>query len=213
MEGPGFHEGVAVAAEGGLVKAPGFNEGLAVAAVASIAGSAIHSILPLFLPPDTAMRFTVVGLGLGYLLYLLARSPVRVGRVLALAVWAAVAVGTWLWSPPWPIYLAGHLGTIWLIRSFCFHGGVLAALADLILNTLAVALAFWALTHTGSGLIVLWCFFLVQALFAFIPQHPVRRQAGPTRPSPETAGNAAAESFETAHRVAETALRALASKV
>jgi hypothetical protein len=179
-----------------------FLEGAGIALAASIAGSVAYTALSA-VAGGGALRPVVTGLALGYVLYLLARSPGRVGRVTALGAWGAAAVLVWLAAPPLALFLLLHIGGLWLLRSLFFHSSLFSAAADLGLSLLALAAAVWALVHTGSLLLGIWCFFLVQALFVAIP---------PSLARPAVAGRDEGEDpFEHAHRVAETAVRRLTS--
>lgn len=182
------------------MNAPGFWEGAAWALAASLIASALATALGLLLPQALVLRLLIAALGLAYVLYLLGRSAEKTGRLTTLAVWLAVAAAAWFWSPPWPIYLLAHIGSLWLVRSLYFHASLSAAAADLVLNGLALALALWAVANTASLFWGVWCFFLTQALFGAIPQPGLR---GPTEP--------AADRFRHAHRAAEAALRRLSS--
>jgi hypothetical protein len=178
------------------MRRPGFLEGVGFALAASLAGAAAHAALAA--AGTGSLRLTIAGLALGYLLYLLARARVRTGRVTALAAWGLAAVGLWLAAPPLPLFLLLHGGLLWLVRALFFHGGFLAALADLGLVLAGLAAAVWAAAGTASLLLAVWCFFLVQAAFAAIP--PGLPRPRPEREPPEDA-------FERAHRAAEAALR------
>jgi hypothetical protein len=149
------------------------------------------------------LRLVVTGLALGYAIYLLMRSPGRVGRVTAIAAWGAAAVLIWLAAPPLTLHLLLHVGALWLLRSLFFHSSLFSAGADLGLGLLALAAAVWAVVHTGSLLLGIWCFFLVQALFVVIPASLVRSSAIGRQPGEDP--------FDHAHRVAEAAVRRLSS--
>lgn len=184
------------------MRTPTFLEGVVVALVASVAGSVLQAALT-FLGGTGASWLLIALLGLGYALYLLWRSPLRVGRVAALAAWGAVAGLLGLAAPSLALYVALHVAALWLLRSLFFHARPLAALADLALSGAALAAGLWAFAHTGSLLLGLWCFLLVQALFVAIPQGaPARRVA---------AAPPADDRFETAYHVAEAAARRLAT--
>jgi hypothetical protein len=177
---------------------PTFLEGVGVALVASLAGAAAHTALSAA-AGGGMLRLVVSSLALGYLIYLLVRTPMRVGRVTAFVAWWLAAAGLWFATPPLALYLLLHVGLLWLIRSLFFHSSLLSALADLAIGLLALAAGVWALVHTGSLLLGIWCFFLVQAGFVAIPAGPIgRRQA--RDPLHE-------DGFERAHRNAEAALR------
>ena len=182
------------------MRTPTFLEGALVALAASLIGSVLHTAMT-FLGLTGAPWLLVGSLGLGYALYLLWRSPVRFGRVAALAAWGAGAGLLGLAAPSLALYVGLQVAALWLLRSLFFHARPVAALADLVLSGGALAAGLWALAHTGSLLLGLWCFFLVQALFVLIPQGSAPRRV---------AGTLAAEDrFETAHRVAEAAVRRL----
>jgi hypothetical protein len=184
------------------MKTPTFFEGVTVAVVAALAGGALHAALALLLPGTGVLRLVIGALALGYLVYLLSRSPEPVGRVTALAAWGLAAGTLWLLHPPLVIYVALHVGLIWLARSLHFHSGPLASLADLGLSLLGLAGATWAAVQSGSLALSLWCFFLVQALFVAIPRRPVARARAASTPE---------DRFERAHRAAGAAVRKLSS--
>jgi len=188
-----------------MKKQPTFLEGVAVALAASFFGSAAYATLTWLFPNAGALRLTLAGLGLGYVIYLLSRSQERVGRIAALTVWALTAGATWLVQPSLLLYVLVHLSLIWLIRSLYFHAGVLCTLADLGLTSLGLAAAIWAAAESGSVFLSIWCFFLVQALFVAIP---TRLNRGPGANPP---GGAEPDRFQCAHRSAQAALRKLTS--
>jgi NAD/NADP transhydrogenase beta subunit len=185
------------------MKRPGFFEGALLALALSLVGSLAYGALNLIFPAALVLPLVIAGLSLAYLLYLLHRSPERVGRLTTLAVWFVMAALVWLWPLGLPLYVLAHLGTLWLVRSLYFHGSLTAAVADLMLSGLALIAALWAIGQTGSLFASLWCFFLVQALFSSIrgPAHGAQGTAGP---DPE-------DRFGQAHRAAEAALRRLSS--
>ena len=187
------------------MKQPTFPEGVAVALAASLAGGAVYSALDVVFPGAPVLRLLIAGISLVYVIYLLGRSPERVGRVTAVAVWLIVAGVLWFTHPPLPLYLCMHLGAIWLIRSLYFYSSMLSALADLGLNSLALSAAIWAITRTNSVFLGIWSFFLVQALFVVIPKQAFRR-SGANR-----AGQVGTDRFQHAYRSAEAAVRKLSS--
>jgi len=187
------------------MKTPTFLEGVLVALVASLVGSVLFTALAPSLGSAAVLRLLISGIGLGYLLYLLRRSRERVGRITVVAVWGLAALALWLLHPPFALYLALHIGLVWLVRSLYFYASVLSALTDLGLNGLALATAIWAITHTGSLFLGVWCFFLVQALFVAIPHELGAKGARqPSAANPD-------DRFQHAHRAAEAAVRKLSS--
>jgi hypothetical protein len=187
------------------MKRPHFLEGVVVALTASVGGGVLYGVISTLFPGGGVLRLLIAALGLGYILYLLRRSPERVGRITVPAAWLGMAVVTWFSAAPLAIYVLVHLGAVWLIRSLYFYSSVLSALADLCLSGLGLAVAVWALLQTGSVFTGLWCFFLVQALFVAIPATLPRRPGSqPQHPDEE-------DRFQHAHRVAEAAVRKLSS--
>jgi hypothetical protein len=150
-------------------------------------------------PPREALALTAAALGLGYLLYLVARSSERVGRVLLVLTWLPITAATLALAPGvWSLVLV-QLGLIWLARVWCFQGTPTAALLDLGLILTGAAAALWAGVHSGSLFLAVWCLLLVQALFGAIPARPGHRTSG--------AEAAAPDPFDLACRSAEGALR------
>ena len=180
---------------------PSFVEGAGVALMLAVAGGVSFVLLVPLLAGGVVLKGVVAVSTLAYLLYLLARSGARAGRVTAVVAWAMTTVAAWWFAPSLLLYLLAQVGFVWLLRSLLFHGGVLAALADLGLTVLGLAAAGWALTRTGSVGAAIWCFFLVAALFVAIPAHFPRRAA--------TDDDVVPDRFQQAHRTAEAALREL----
>ena len=178
---------------------PSFLEGAVLALAASIGGSILYSGLDYLLGPGLAVRLLIAALGLAYLLYVLMRSEARVGRLVSLAAWLLLAVAAWLLTLPLSLYLLAHVGAVWLLRALYFYPSPLPALADLGLQGLALAAALWALSHTASPLLGIWCFFLVQALFI-----PLGAGKAPLERDRE-------DRFQHAYASAEAALRKLSS--
>lgn len=182
---------------------PGFLEGALVALAASLTAGALFATLALPLSAVPALRWVVALVAFGYLIYLLGRSRARVGRVSAVLVWTLVSGLALALHLPLPIFVLIHAGMAWLVRSLYFHGGLVAALADLGLTLLGLAAGVWALTQSGSLFLAVWCLMLVQALFGAIPADLGQGGA--------TAAQAPDDAFERAHRGAEAALRRMHS--
>ena len=185
------------------MKRPTFFHGVIVAAVLGFFASAIVATLTPFVSLGAVIRLVIPALGLSYLLYLFSRSEERVGRVITLSLWSALAAVTWWIAPPLPLYLLIHVGAIWLVRSLYFYSGVLPALMDLGISTLSVSATVWAISRSGSVFLATWCFFLVQALFVTIPPAVKRAREDKGNEVPDN------ETFEHARRNADQALRQL----
>lgn len=182
---------------------PSFLEGVGVALViAAVAGMTLSALSPPW-SMSAVLYPLVAAVAFAYLIYLLRRSRERVGRVAVVVFWLVGAGVLWLAQPPLLLYVAAHLGMIWLIRSLYFHASVLSALADLGLSGFSLIAALWAANQTGSLFMTLWSLLLVQALFVAIPAS-FRKGAGA-----DDAGES--DEFQRAHANAEAALRRLTS--
>lgn len=180
-----------------------FLEGLGIALIASICGGALLlGLAPWF---TWSFMFKLIGTGIagGYVVYLLIRSPRRVGRITVLTTWIFLATLAWLFVPSALLLIALHLCMVWMIRSMYFYNSPSAALIDLILCGLSLAAAAWGFRHTGSLAIGIWCLFLIQAVVAMIPSDFRSSTHPPAGRSTES------KRFERAYRSAEWALRKL----
>lgn len=137
-----------------------------------------------------------------YLTYLIGRGRTRAGRItltflcLLLLGWGLLA-GTTLAS-----MAAGGAALIWLVRSLTFYSSLIAAGADAFLGVLALGAGAWAFSVSGSTVAGAWCFFLVQALHAFIPSRFGPRDL-------KQAQDVSGDRFSRAHGAAEAAIEAL----
>ncbi len=179
--------------------------GLVLALALSLAGGAMFVALNSMLAAGAALRVLVMLLAAAYLTYLLAGSRQRIGRMATIVIWCAVSAALWFAWPPISLYVLVHVAMLWIARSLYRYSGFLPVLADLCLNALALAFAYWAATRTGSAFIALWCFFLAQALHVLIPEQirNIRRRT----PAPDSG-----QAFGQAHRSAEDALRRLVAQ-
>ena len=185
------------------MKRPTFIHGVIVAAALGFFASAIVATLTPFVGLASVIRLVISAAALGYLVYLFSRCDERLGRVLTLTLWSAMALVAWWIAPPLPIYFLLHVGSIWLVRSLYFYHGILPALMDLGISALSLSATVWAVTRSGSVFLATWCFFLVQALFVAIPPKVKERSES------QHVVKADNESFEHARRRADRALRQL----
>jgi len=183
---------------------PGFLEGVVVALVASMTVSISVAVFDWLLPLGILVRVLISLAGVAYLLYLFSRCREKVGRMTALSVYVSMVIATWVFMPSIPWVVIAHLGLIWLIRSMYFYSSVLSALLDLGLTVLSVVGAVAAYLHTDSLFLGLWCLFLVQALFTWVPSNWQRQSAQKKSPVEN-------ERFDVAYRAAENAVRKLAT--
>jgi hypothetical protein len=185
------------------MKKPTFFHGVAVAVVLAFAASAVIGALTPFVGIGSVVRLVIPAVSFAYIIYLLRCSAERLGRITVLALWSALAVATWWYSPSLPYYVFVHVGAVWLVRSLYFYTGIFPALMDLALSAMSVTAFIWAISRTGSVFLAVWSFFLVQALFVAIPSSIAKRK--------ETGGSPAIDSaqFDRARRQADHALQQL----
>lgn len=185
---------------------PTFWQGAVVALVLSLLGVILHALMEPVLRNATEVKVLIGFLSLAYTGWLLFRSSQRSGRLTGLLLWAVAATAIWWLAPSLELYLLAHIGTLWLYRSLLSYASVLSAVADLGLNALSLATAAWAASQTASLFATLWCFFLTQALFVWIPANWHRKQAAVSQPRED-------DPFERAHQTAEAALRRLSGQL
>jgi hypothetical protein len=186
-----------------LKNPPSLALGLGIGLVLSVSGAAILTALAPLVGWGSALRAVVALLGLAYVLYVLGKSAERVGRVTTVVLWLGVSAAAWLAPVPFVGYVLIHVGLVWLVRSLYFHSGVLPATADLGLTLLGAAFGVWAANRSGSAMLALWCFFLVQAFHVLIPAAIDGRAQ--QRPVDDDLR------FGRAHAAAEAALRRLST--
>jgi hypothetical protein len=175
--------------------------GIGAALVLTAAGAAVLAALGTLMGPGAALRAVIALMGFAYVLYLLASSEERVGRISTVALWLCAAAAAWFAGVPLVGYVLIHAGLAWLVRSLYFAHGLLAALAELGLVMLGLAFAVWAASRSGSALLAFWCFFLVQAFHALVPAAFGRRTAEPRDE----------QAFTRAQRAAEAALQRMSA--
>lgn len=186
------------------MKGPGFLQGVGVALLAALLGEVLFVALTPLLGSITALYLVIAAASFCYILYLLRSSGVRLGRITTLLSWLSITVATAWVGPPLMLYVLIHVAMIWLVRSLYFYSSLLPAMVDLGLNVVAVAAVVWATAQSGSLLLALWCFFLLQALFVMIPQSMNKSSGDASMPDDNDA-------FAQAHRTAQAALRKLSS--
>jgi hypothetical protein len=185
------------------MKTPGIIDGVVVAVLIAVGAGIASLLLGGFVGRGLLFNLVLLWAALVYLIYLLRRSDARIGRVVTLAGWAAASFACWLFDVPLLHQALAQAGFIWLVRSLYFHNSLLAAALDFGLVAAGGAAGAWALINTGSPAAVLWSFFLLQALFCWIPglaqsgdeESRLRRQERCR--------------FQSAHRVAVDAVRKL----
>lgn len=187
------------------MKAPSLFEGIVVAIGASIGGGILTALLPIVTSEYTAVRILLSLLAISYLLYLMKRSNERIGRIVMLALWLIVTLGSLLAGTSLIYFALIQIAAIWITRSLYFHASVLPAFLDLGLACFGLVASAWAILQTGSVMAAIWCFFLTQSLFVLIPvfssNHDTQGCSNPVEQ----------DRFQSAHRVARDAVRKLST--
>lgn len=186
------------------MKRPGFWHEVGVALVLGIAGSLAWSALCWILNPATALRWVIAGLGIVYAVLQVRGLDARVGRLLVIAAWLALNMALLVFNPPLLEWLLAQAAAIWLLRCWACHGSLFTAMADGVLGLFAVAAGVVVIHTTHSLFLSLWSFFLIQALFVFIPDS--------LRSAPRTSVPDNDDRFARAQRSAEAALQRLANR-
>lgn len=184
---------------------PSFFEGVALALLASLLVTAVITVLGIYWISAFWLETLIAFVSFGYIVYLMARSEERQGRVVVSVMWFMVTIVSALILKSIPLFVFTQLISIWLVRSLYYHNGVLVALLDLALMGLSSLVAMWVWVTTHSLFLSSWCFFLTQALFVLIPKRIIKSK---NHASSSLSTNA---QFEQAHQCAEQALRALMS--
>lgn len=184
---------------------PSFIHGVLAAAMLALLASVLIAGLTPFISLASVIRLAAPLLALAYLLYLFRTTRAGTGRVVTLAAWGAMAALAWWFAPSLPFYLLLHVGAIWLIRSLYAYSGLIPAVMDFALTAFGLVTFAWAFARTGSVFLATWSFFLVQALWAFIPRKIQGRKSSPAQSTDNT-------HFERARRQADAALRQLFSQ-
>ena len=190
------------------MKQPGLVDGVTVAMIISLGATVASLLLGGFIVYGLLFELLLYAATLVYLLYLLKRSQVRIGRVVVITVWAVTSLACWFFDVALLEQVLILAGMIWLVRSLYFHGSLLSAALDFGLVSVGLAASAWAMVNTGSLGAALWSFFLVQSLFCWLPQL-AHQQSGAAQQFPGQHGTTKPSHFQSAHRVAEDAVREL----
>lgn len=148
---------------------PSFVEGTIAALLLAIAGSFFYSALTLFFNPSLSLALVINVLALAYTLYLLWRSPRAHGKIAISAIYLALLISILFLQPPLWLHIVFATVSLSVIRSLFYYSSLVPASIDLILSLLNFTILIWAYHQTQSLFITLWSYFLVQALFSFIP--------------------------------------------
>ena len=185
------------------MKTPGIIDGILVAIVISLGAGAAKLLLGGFIAYSSLFNLVLYAATLVYLIYLLKRSRARIGRVVVIAGWGLTSLACWFFDILLFEQVLIQAGFIWLVRSLYFHGSMISAALDFGLVSIGLAASAWTMVNTASLPAALWSFFLLQALFCWVPQLARQQSAGIQNNQREQS------SFQSAHRVALDAVRKL----
>jgi len=180
-----------------------FFEGVSFALISSIVVAVIFTAMSHIFLNGTIFRLLIAGLSLSYLIYLFLRSNERTGSVTVISVWFAITAFSLMFVSPLLVYITIQLFMIWIMRSLYFYNSVLSALTDLALTGISLIVAIWAMSVSGSVFLSFWCFFLIQALFVYIPKNFVSTE------KTEQVYFISDDKFEHAYHAAEIAVSKL----
>jgi len=190
------------------MKRPAFSEGVIVAILVSLVATVAFTVLSSFFPTRWLLQAMIASVSLVYVIYLLVRSQEKTGRITVVAVWGAVTILTWVFSPSTIITLFVHVGLIWLVRALYYYTSLIVAMVDLGLTLFGIAAAIWTLLYTNSLFLSVWCFFLIQALFVLLPKD-ISSGWFKTKGRIQKETSAQDDVFEQAYLSAKSALRQL----
>jgi len=190
-------------------RVPGFFGEIVFGFCLSLVAAAVAMTLSFVLPTAFVARLVVAGLGLALILRTLARSDESTGRIVTMLVWCVVAAAVWLTGASFPVFVIVQVAMLWLVRSLFSCSSLIEAALDLGLTLLALSFAVFAAVRTDSLFLAAWCFVLVQAFRASIPDFASRLCAGK---ADAQHGDDPNRTFNDAFRAADEALRRMAGQ-
>ncbi len=146
-----------------------FIEGAGMALLISITGAILFTALASLFSGGLVFRILASALAFAYIAYLLVRSREKTGRISVVFFWAVLMFLNLAMVNSILLFLSLHIAAIWLVRSLYYYNSLFSSLTDLLLTAFSLIAAIIAWNMTQSLLLGLWCFFLLQALFIYIP--------------------------------------------
>jgi hypothetical protein len=183
---------------------PSVFEGIGVALVISLIASPLGSMVSLWRGGPMGGKLCLVAITYIYIVYLLTQSPKHTGRTLLAVLSALALMGSVLLETRWVVLVA--MALIAGIRACAYSRSLLPGLLHGGLCLLGLGAALWAYRHSGSLMLTVWSFFLLQALFVWIPL----RLRSPAATTPGEAGEE--DGFIKAHQAAQQALARLRAR-
>jgi hypothetical protein len=187
---------------------PTLLEGILVALVVSLAASPVVFLLSLLLGTVMAGKAVIVVIAYAYIVYLLAQSGRTAGRTTLAVLSLLVLLASVVFAARWTTVVLVAVALIWGIRACTYSRSLVVWLLHGGLCLLGLGAALWAYTHSGSIVLAVWSFFLLQALFVCVPprlaQQPVEEG--------DVAGGQDVDGFVRAHQAAQKALDRLRTR-
>src|SRR5262245_16633924 len=184
-------------------------EGILVALVVSLVASPVIFLLSLLLGPVMAGKAVIIVIAYTYIIYLLVKSGRTAGRTTLAVLSLLVLLASLVFEARLTTVVLVAVALIGGIRGCTYSRSLVAWLLHGGLCLLGLGAALWAYTHSGSLVLAVWSFFLLQALFVCVPprinQQPVEEGG--------IAGGQEVDSFVRAHQAAQKALGRLRTKV
>ena len=178
-----------------------FADGVGIALLSSVIVAAVFMTMSSVFIGGDLFRLLISMLSFFYMLYLFSRSGSRIGKVTTIFIWFVITFSALVFVHSIIMTIAIHLLMIWLIRSLYFYNSLFSSFIDLALTILSLMIAVWVWSFSGSLFLSFWCFFLMQALFVFIPISFSSNQKSSGLNKHDN------DRFEHAYRAAELAVR------
>lgn len=179
---------------------PTFLEGVGIALLISLITSPLAALLHLWVGGFLGVAVFVVTLTYLYIVYLLARSRKTTGRMTLAGLSAVLLSGSLVLPAPWVGLSA--LALMAAMRACAYSRSICSSLLHGLLCLFGLGVALWAYRQSGSLFLTVWSFFLLQALFVYIPAHLPKSQEAPVPGE---------DPFSQAHQAAQQALARLRS--
>ncbi len=179
--------------------------GILVALGLSLLSVPLFAVSAVLFPHGLGIRIVLGFLAFCYLSRIILSAETRTGRF-SLSLGAAVTLGVAVWLRLSIIDLSIiAAGLIWLARSLYSYSSLRETILDGAVTGLSVISAAWMVMLSGSFVLAIWTFFLVQALVVLIPGKGEKAQS-----SCSTNSRHGIDRFLQAKKTAEGALRTLA---
>ncbi|VAW64242.1 hypothetical protein MNBD_GAMMA11-2423 [hydrothermal vent metagenome] len=147
-----------------------FNKGVVIALAASLFSSVSLSIFMDSAYSRIFMEIVFSIISFLYIVYLMQCSRIKTGRPTVGLIWLIITLALLHLESNIILFTVFQVSAIWLVRSLFYYSGLIPSMIDFCLTVLSFFTAVWAAIYTDSIFIFVWCFFLCQAVFVFIPE-------------------------------------------